>query len=50
MENIFAVLSDLYNNGAIFAYHNARRNSTITRALWLVFVARSMKKHGARRG
>ena len=50
MENIYSVLSDLYNHGAIYAFHQARRDSAFTRSLWLVFVARSMKKHGARRG
>lgn len=49
MENIYAVLSDLYTNGSIFAFHQARRNSSVTRSLWLVYVARSMKKHNARK-
>lgn len=34
MENIYSVLSDLYTNGAVFAFHQARRRRVVRELLF----------------
>jgi hypothetical protein len=43
--NVFKVYNDMHNEGAVYAFHIAVQDNGLLRAIWLVYVAKSMHKH-----
>ncbi len=43
--NVHAVYNNIYQYGAVYAFHQAMSTDGLLRAIWLVYVAKAMHRH-----